>query len=166
YLINSMFPLNIEELSVDQSKLLHSYTYQFLNEMLVIRTEKRDLVTLKHRHVTDNDAIVIGPERDQQFSVKGMIGVSAMSFGAMSASAVQALTQVVVISGGSFMNTGEGGFSKHHLSRVYEVRDVDMPSFDHLSKKIVHFIAEYPNSSNVELEKYFGRMAPSHADKL
>src|SRR5699024_2864766 len=71
----------------------------------------------------------------------------------------------VAISGGSFMNTGEGGLSKHHLSRVYEVRDVDMPSFDHLSKKIVHFIAEYPNSSNVELEKYFGRMAPSHADK-
>lgn len=166
YLNNSMFPLNTEELSVDQSKVMHSYTYQLLNETLVSRKEKRDLVTLKPWHVTDKDAIVIGPEREQPFSVKGMIGVSAMSFGALSASAVQALTQGVAISGGSFMNTGEGGLSKHHLSRVYEVRDVDMPSFDHLSKKIVHFVAEYPNSSNVELEKYFGRMAPSHADKL
>src|SRR5699024_1668141 len=126
----------------------------------------RDLVTLKPWHVTDKDAIVIGPEREQPFSVKGMIGVSAMSFGALSASAVQALTQGVAISGGSFMNTGEGGLSKHHLSRVYEVRDVDMPSCDHLSKKIVHFIADYPTILNVELVKYFGIMASLHADKL
>src|SRR5699024_3566513 len=108
YLNNSMFPLNTEELSVDQSKVMHSYTYQLLNETLVSRKEKRDLVTLKPWHVTDKDAIVIGPEREQPFSVKGMIGVSAMSFGALSASAVQALTQGVAISGGSFMNTGEG----------------------------------------------------------
>lgn len=166
YLNNSMFPLNTEELSVDQSATMRSYTYQLLNETLISRKEKRDLVTLKPWHLTDKNAVIIGPEREQPFHVKGMLGVSAMSYGALSASAVQALTQGVAISGGSFMNTGEGGLSSHHLSRVYEVKDTDMPSFDHLSKKIVHFIAEYPNSSNFELEHYFGRMAPSHADQL
>ncbi len=166
YLNNSMFPLNTEELSVDQSNKMNTYTYQLLNETLMSRKERRDLVTINPWHLTEKNQITIGPNRKQPFHVKGLVGVSAMSFGALSASAVRALTQGVAISGGSFMNTGEGGLSSHHLSRIYEVKDIEMPAFDHLSEKIIHFIAENPNSSNFELEQYFGRMAPSHADRL
>lgn len=166
YLNNSMFPLNTEELSVDQSNKMNTYTYQLLNETLMSRKERRDLVTINPWHLTDKNQITIGPNRKQPFHVKGLVGVSAMSFGALSASAVRALTQGVAISGGSFMNTGEGGLSSHHLSRLYEVKDIEMPAFDHLSEKIIHFIAENPNSSNFELERYFGRMAPSHAKRL
>src|SRR5690625_4023623 len=166
YLNNSMFPLNTEELSVDQTKMMESYTYQVLNESLLSRKEKRDQVTLKPWHLTEKNQVTIGPDRERPFHVKGMLGVSAMSYGALSASAVKVLAQGVAISGGSFMNTGEGGISPHHLSRVYEVKDTDMPSFDRLSEKIVNFVAENPNSSHFDLEVHFGKMARSHAENL
>ncbi len=166
YLNNSMFPLNTEELSVDQTKMMESYTYKVLNESLLSRKEKRDQVTLKPWHLTKKNQVTIGPDREQPFHVKGMLGVSAMSYGALSASAVKVLAQGVAISGGSFMNTGEGGISPHHLSRVYEVKDTDMPSFDRLSEKIVNFVAENPNSSHFDLEVHFGKMARSHAENL
>src|SRR5690625_4861585 len=166
YLNNSMFPLNTEELSVDQTKMMESYTYQVMNESLMSRKEKRDQVTLKPWHLTEKNQVTIGPDREQPFHVKGMLGVSAMSYGALSASAVKVLAQGVAISGGSFMNTGEGGISPHHLSRVYEVKDTDMPSFDRLSEKIVNFVAENPNSSHFDLEVHFGKMARSHAENL
>jgi len=166
YLNNSMFPLNTEELSVDQTKMMESYTYKVLNESLLSRKEKRDQVTLKPWHLTEKNQVTIGPDREQPFHVKGMLGVSAMSYGALSASAVKVLAQGVAISGGSFMNTGEGGISPHHLSRVYEVKDTDMPSFDRLSEKIVNFVAENPNSSHFDLEVHFGKMARSHAENL
>ena len=166
YLNNSMFPLNTEELSVDHSQKMRTYTYQLINETLMNRKEKRDLVTLNPWHLTEKNQVTIGPDREKPFHVKGMLGVSAMSFGALSSNAVQALTQGVAISGGSFMNTGEGGISPYHLSRVYEVKDIEMPAFDHLSEKIIHYVAENPNCSHFELERYFGKMARSHAESL
>lgn len=166
YLTNSMFPLNTDELSVDHSQQMQSYTYQIMNESLLSRKEKRNQVTLNPWHLTESNQVTIGPERKNPFHVKGMLGISAMSYGALSASAVRALAQGVAISGGSFMNTGEGGISPHHLSRVYEVKDTDMPSFDRLSEKIVNFVAENPNSSHFDLEVHFGKMARSHAESL
>lgn len=166
YLTNSMFPLNTDELSVDHSNKMESYTYQITNESLLSRKEKRNQVTLNPWHLAEKDQVTIGKNRVQPFHVKGMLGISAMSYGALSASAVRSLAQGVAISGGSFMNTGEGGISPHHLSRVYEVKNTDMPSFDRLSEKIVHFIAENPNSSHFDLEVHFGKMARSHAESL
>jgi len=42
YLTNSMFPLNIDELSVDNKKLYQSYMYQILNESVTRRKETRN----------------------------------------------------------------------------------------------------------------------------
>src|SRR5690606_26281086 len=118
YLTNSMFPLNIDELSVDNKKLYQSYMYQILNESVTSRKEKRNQVQLQPWHLTDENQIIIGKNRNHPFRIKGLIGVSAMSYGALSKSAVKALAQGVAISGGSYMNTGEGGISPYHLSRI------------------------------------------------
>src|SRR5690625_1709670 len=91
YLTNSMFPLNVDELSVDNKKVIQSYTYQILNETLTARKEKRNQVALKPWHLTDINKVVIGSERKHPFHLKGLIGVSAMSYGALSKSAVKAL---------------------------------------------------------------------------
>src|SRR5690625_853437 len=137
-----------------------------LDEKLTKRKEKRDQAEIKAWHLTEENKIVIGPEREKPFHVKGLVGVSAMSFGALSRNAVKALSQGVAISGGSYMNTGEGGISPYHLSKVYEVIDEDQPLVDRLSERIVKFISENPNRSNFELEKHFGKGVMHHVRKL
>lgn len=166
YLTNSMFPLNIDELSVDNKKLYQSYTYQILNESVTSRKEKRNKVQLQPWHLTDENQIIIGKNRNHPFRIKGLIGVSAMSYGALSKSAVKALAQGVAISGGSYMNTGEGGISPYHLSRIYEVIDREQELRDRLSEKIVDFLEEHPNSSNFDLEERFGKGVMFHIDQL
>lgn len=58
--------------------------------------------------------IVLGPERRQPFAVPAWINISAMSFGAISSHAVQALSRGAKRAG-CFLNTGEGGISPYHL---------------------------------------------------
>lgn len=60
------------------------------------------------------DPIVLGPTRDQPYSVKCVANVSAMSYGSLSRNAVMALSMGVKRAGG-YMNTGEGGCSPYHL---------------------------------------------------
>lgn len=166
YLTNSMFPLNVDELSVDNRTPIKTYTYKILNESLAKRKERRDQVEVKPWHLSDQNKITIGPERDQPFHVKGLVGVSAMSYGALSKSAVKALAQGVAISGGSYMNTGEGSISKYHLSHVYEVINPNIELVDRLSEKLVRYIYNNPNCSNFELEERFGKGITSHLDRL
>src|SRR5699024_3784686 len=125
YLSNSMFPLNKNELSVENEHLIRSYKYEILNESVTNRKEKRNHDQLQHWHLSDENKITIGKDREHPFHVKGLVGVSAMSYGALSKSAVKTLAQGVAISGGSYMNTGEGSISRYHLSRVYEILDAN-----------------------------------------
>src|SRR5690625_370835 len=58
YLTNSMFPLNIDELSVDNSKPIETYTYQILNETVTKRKEKdRKSTRLNSSHVAISYAV-------------------------------------------------------------------------------------------------------------
>ncbi|HEX6593373.1 MAG TPA: FMN-binding glutamate synthase family protein [Bacillota bacterium] len=157
YLTNSMFPLNVDELEVDHSPLLNTYTYEILNESITSRKERRNQVNLKSWYLTEQNCIAIGEKRLHPFHVKGLIGVSAMSYGALSKRAVQALAQGVAISGGSFMNTGEGGISPYHLSKVYKVIDRNKAPTDRSSQRIIRYMEENTYASNFELEKRFGK---------
>ena len=63
----------------------------------------------------DEDAVVIGPSCKNPFVVKGLIGQSGMSFGALGDHAITALSLGLGRAGGTWMNTGEGGLSPYHL---------------------------------------------------
>lgn len=52
---------------------------------------------------------------DQPFLARSLVNISGMSFGAISAPAVQALSSGARLSG-CWLNTGEGGLSPHHLA--------------------------------------------------
>ena len=56
----------------------------------------------------------IGPYCRQPFDAPSFLNISGMSFGALSAPAVQALSMGAA-KAGCWMNTGEGALSKHHL---------------------------------------------------
>ena len=62
---------------------------------------------------TTSPVLVIGPQCDKPFSAQRIVNISAMSFGAISAPAVRALSQGAAGSG-VWLNTGEGGLSSYH----------------------------------------------------
>ncbi|MDA3129968.1 glutamate synthase-related protein [Aliibacillus thermotolerans] len=159
YLSNAFFPLNKNELRVRNDEPIHTYTYKIINESITSRKEKRNAAQIKPWLLTEEEEIVIGKERKHPFHVRGHVGVSAMSYGALSKSAVKALAQGVAISGGSFMNTGEGGISPYHLSRVYEVVKEPSEPLDRQERKLVEFMKEHPNASNFDIEERFGKDA-------
>jgi glutamate synthase domain-containing protein 2 len=59
-------------------------------------------------------SIVLGPERQQPHVVSSWVNISAMSYGAISARAVEALS-LGARQAGCFLNTGEGGVAPYHL---------------------------------------------------
>jgi len=58
--------------------------------------------------------LVIGPDSPNPYAAKSFFNISGMSFGALSAPAVLALSKGAKIAG-CWMNTGEGGLSPYHL---------------------------------------------------
>lgn len=59
--------------------------------------------------------LTFGPQCIKPYSTRSIFNISAMSFGALSAPAVQALSKGAALAG-CWLNTGEGGLSPHHLS--------------------------------------------------
>lgn len=58
--------------------------------------------------------LTIGPNSKKPYEARSIFNISGMSFGALSAPAVKALSRGAKIAG-CWLNTGEGGLSPHHL---------------------------------------------------
>ena len=162
YLNNAFYAKNVDELNVDNSSKVRTQIYEIQNETLTHRKEKRKMTELNPWLLDNADKIIIGPKTQNPFTLKGQIGISAMSYGALSSSAVKALSQGVAISGGSFMNTGEGSISDYHLSKVYLINDavtIDAHRFGELKHKIYHYIKRKPYKSNFSIAEKFGENA-------
>lgn len=69
---------------------------------------------LNEEEFTDVPSIIIGPDCKYPFEAKSIFNISGMSFGALSAAAVRALSKGAN-KAGIWMNTGEGGISPYHL---------------------------------------------------
>lgn len=63
---------------------------------------------------TDSPSVVIGPDCKYPFEAKSIFNISGMSYGAISAAAVRALSKGAAAAG-IWMNTGEGGISPYHI---------------------------------------------------
>ncbi len=83
----------------------------------------------------DECSLVIGPDCAHPFRTSHIVNISGMSYGALSAPAVRALS-IGAARAGVWMNTGEGGLSPYHLegggnlvfqigTAKYGVRDAD-----------------------------------------
>jgi glutamate synthase domain-containing protein 2 len=59
--------------------------------------------------------VTIGPYARNPYNARSLINISAMSFGALSRPAIQALSKGAELAG-CWLNTGEGGLSPHHLA--------------------------------------------------
>ena len=63
---------------------------------------------------TEVPSIIIGPDCEHPFEAKSIFNISGMSYGAISAAAVRALSKGAA-GAGIWMNSGEGGLSPYHL---------------------------------------------------
>ena len=103
-------------------------------------------------------AIVFGPYCEQPYTTNSIFNISAMSYGALSAPAVQALSRGAKMAG-CWLNTGEGGLSEHHLSgdcdvvfqigtAKYGVRDAE----GHLDDTKLRAVAAHPQVKMFEIK--------------
>ncbi|MBD8589836.1 FMN-binding glutamate synthase family protein [Peribacillus simplex] len=117
YIRNSMFPNLREELRIDNSQKINTKVYEVDEEGLLSRKEKREDRQIEPYFLRDEDAVIIGGDTCRNpFKLKGLVGQSAMSYGALGENAITALSRGLGLAGGTWMNTGEGGLSKYHLS--------------------------------------------------
>lgn len=117
YIRNSLFPKLSTEMRVDNTEKTNTYTYVVDNEGLLSRKEHREEVQIDPYFLREEDAIVLGEGKCRQpFHIKGQVGMSAMSYGALGERAITALSKGLAAAGGTWMNTGEGGISDHHLA--------------------------------------------------
>lgn len=117
YIRNAMFPVLTDKMKVDTETKIQTKKYNIKEEGLFSRKEKFVEEITAPYLLPESEAIVIGGNRVRQpFKVLGQIGMSGMSYGSLGENAIQALSKGLNIAGGSWMNTGEGGLSKHHLS--------------------------------------------------
>lgn len=65
-------------------------------------------------HASSAPSVCIGPYCDEPYQAKSLINISGMSYGALSAPAVCALSKGAKLAN-CWMNTGEGGLSPYHL---------------------------------------------------
>ena len=69
---------------------------------------------LLEEEYTTIDPLIIGPDCKHPFEAKSIFNISGMSYGAISAAAVRALSKGAGFAG-IWMNTGEGGITSYHL---------------------------------------------------
>ncbi|WP_414050511.1 FMN-binding glutamate synthase family protein [Macrococcus animalis] len=116
YLQNSIFPKQPSELAIDQDNKVDTKVYKLDSEGLFSRKEHREVETIDPYLLTDEHAVVLGKDCKYPFHVKRLIGQSGMSYGALGKNAISALSKGLGLAKGTWMNTGEGGLSDHHLS--------------------------------------------------
>lgn len=121
YIQNALFPREAEELDIDQSTKVNTRVYNLLSEGLFDRDEKLEDKVVDPYLLTDEHAIVLGKDKANPFVVKRLIGQSGMSYGALGQNAITALSKGLGLAQGTWMNTGEGGLSDHHLKGKVDI---------------------------------------------
>ncbi|MCL6631517.1 MAG: FMN-binding glutamate synthase family protein [Alicyclobacillus herbarius] len=121
YLSNALFPKLREELRADNQQPVRGKKYEIVKETLFTRHE-RMVEDKAHKWLyTDEDAIVVGPNRRHPWRLKGMFGASATSYGAVGEHYILSTGNGAKMAGGSWINTGEGGVAPEHLATGVDV---------------------------------------------
>ena len=115
YINNSMFPLQSTEIDVDQSEQIHTQIYEVEEDTIFTRKEHQEKKTVDPYLIPKEQGVTIGQDLQYPHTFQRLIGQSAMSYGALGKNAIKTLSIGIHDAKGSWMNTGEGGISPHHL---------------------------------------------------
>lgn len=105
------------ELKVDNEPKIRTRIYVEEGDNLFSRKERSEERLINPVFLTDDNAVILGEHTCRHpFKLKGLIGQSGMSYGALGENAITALSKGLAMAGGTWMNTGEGGLSQYHLA--------------------------------------------------
>ncbi len=113
YLKNDLFPKLSEEMDITLEPKIRTKRYVG-TEGLFSRKEHLEEVQVSPWTLKMEDAVVIGPNCREPWHVRGPIGMSAMSFGALGENAISAISYGLGMATGSWVHTGEGGLAPYH----------------------------------------------------
>ncbi len=115
YLRNAMFPTLMEDLAVVSEPRIRTRQYVIDDEGLFRRNEHAREEEVRPWLLAPERQIEIGADLPEPWTLRGPIGMSAMSYGSLGRHAIRALSQGLGMATGTWLNTGEGGLSEHHL---------------------------------------------------
>ena len=135
FIKNAMFPKQKEEMKVNIMPKISTRRYVG-TEGLFSRTEHLENVEVSPWTLSEEDAIVVGANCKKPWKVKGPVGMSAMSYGALGENAISSLSHGLGMATGSWVHTGEGGLAPYHTvgggdvimqigSGIFGVRNID-----------------------------------------
>ena len=113
FIRNSMFPKQKEEMRVMISPKIRTKRYMG-TEGLFSRIEHLEEVEVSPWTVPEEDAVIIGPDCKEPWKVRGPVGMSAMSYGALGENAISSMSYGLGMATGSWVHTGEGGLAPYH----------------------------------------------------
>ena len=113
FIRNSMFPKQKEEMRVMISPKIRTKRYVG-TEGLFSRKEHLEEVEVSPWTVPEEDAVIIGPDCKEPWKVRGPVGMSAMSYGALGENAISSMSYGLGMATGSWVHTGEGGLAPYH----------------------------------------------------
>src|SRR5699024_7285113 len=100
YLVNDMFPLQKSELKIDSEPKVKSYIKEIKSERLLSRTDRDVEAELATGFLHPDYYISLGKNTAREpFVLKGLIGQSGMSFGALGDHAITALSEGLGMAG-------------------------------------------------------------------
>jgi glutamate synthase domain-containing protein 2 len=114
YLRNDLIPVLMEDVAAVREPRIATRRYVTDEEGLFARHEHEEPTDVAPWTLTDRVAPVIGAGLPHPWKLHGLVGMSAMSYGALGSHAIRALSHGLALATGSWMNTGEGGLSEHH----------------------------------------------------
>lgn len=121
YISNDLFPLLVNELKVDNADTVSARKYEVEKEGLFARHERVIEDQTEKWLYTEDDELVVGPNRKRPWHLRGMFGASATSYGAVGEHYILSCGHGTKRAGGSWINTGEGGVAPEHLASGTDV---------------------------------------------
>ena len=116
YLRNDLLPVLMEDVAAIREPKIKTQRYVTDDEGLFSRSEHEEPVEISPWTLPDRFAPVVGGSLPHPWTLHGLVGMSAMSYGALGSHAIRALSHGLARATGTWMNTGEGGLSDHHLA--------------------------------------------------
>ena len=115
YVRNAMLPTLADDMGVRLEPRVATKRYVLDDEGLFSRSEHMEDKDVAPFTLSDRFALTLGEDLEHPWVLRGLIGMSAMSYGALGQNAIQAFSHGLTRATGSWLNTGEGGLSDHHL---------------------------------------------------